>query len=87
MGDRFQVIADLDATTADAPRLAARVTAWLVAEGVLHAERARCVPGQSLGHSPGPHWERAVRDDWDRPPSDGLAVHTRRTGFTSGAAA
>ncbi|MFI9341409.1 hypothetical protein ACIG0D_09100 [Streptomyces sp. NPDC052773] len=86
MGDRFQVIADLDATTADAPRLAARVTTWLVAEGVLHAERTRCV-GQSLGHPPGPHRERAVRDDWDRPPSDGLAVHTRRTAFTSGAAA
>jgi len=79
------VIADLDATAADAPRLADRVVAWLAAEGVVRAGRTRCVPGQPRGHPPGPHWERAVRDDWDRPPSDGLAVHTRRTGFTSGA--
>ncbi|MFI0038470.1 hypothetical protein ACH4NS_23675 [Streptomyces mutabilis] len=85
MGDRFQVIVDLDAGEADARRLAGRVLERLVAEGVVLAERTRCVPGQPLGHPPGPHWERAVTDDWDLAPSDGLAVHTRRTGFTSGA--
>ncbi|GGQ08539.1 hypothetical protein ACFFKE_22495 [Streptomyces mutabilis] len=85
MGDRFQAIVDIDACGADACRLAGRVLEWLVAEGVVLAERTRCVPGQPLGHPPGPHWERAVTDDWDLAPSDGLAVHTRRTGFTSGA--
>ncbi|MFE9773996.1 hypothetical protein ACFYOV_20450 [Streptomyces sp. NPDC005931] len=85
MGDRFQVIVDLDADEADAGRLAQRVVEGLVAEGVVLAERTRCVPGGPPGHPPGPHWERAVSDDWDVEPSDGLAVHTRRTGFTSGA--
>ncbi|CAL9492405.1 hypothetical protein SUDANB176_03273 [Streptomyces sp. enrichment culture] len=85
MGDGFQVIVDLDADEADARRPARRVVEWLVAEGVVLAERTRCVPGQPLGHPPGPHWERAVTGDWDFEPSDGLAVHTGRTGFTSGA--
>jgi hypothetical protein len=85
VGDRFQTIVDLDATATDAEPLARRVLDWLAAEGVVLAERIKCVPGQPLGHPPGPHWERAVTDDWDFEPWDGLAVHTRRTGFTSGA--
>ncbi|AQS69060.1 hypothetical protein [Streptomyces pactum] len=85
MGDRFQVIVDLDAGGTDAERLARRALEWLVAEGVVLAERTPCVLGQPLGHPPGPHWQRAVGDDWDFEPWDGLAVHTRRTGFTSGA--
>jgi hypothetical protein len=85
VGDRFQTIVDLDATEADAESLARRVVEWLVAEGVVLAERTQCVLGQPLGHPPGPHWERAVTDDWDLEPWDGLAVHTRRTAFTSGA--
>ncbi|GHB36928.1 hypothetical protein GCM10010377_29850 [Streptomyces viridiviolaceus] len=85
MGDRFQVIVDLDASEADAGRLGRRVVDRLVAEGIVLAERTKCVLGQPLGHPPGPHWERAVTDDWDFEPWDGLAVHTRRTGFTSGA--
>ncbi|CAL9494765.1 hypothetical protein [Streptomyces griseomycini] len=85
MGDRLQAIVDLDATGAQARRLADRVVEWLAAEGIVLAERTPCVPGRPLGHPPGPHWHRAVTDDWDWPPSDGLAVHTVRTGFTSGA--
>jgi hypothetical protein len=85
MGDRFQVFADLDANAEDAPRLAARVVARLVADGVVLAEPVTRAPGQPPRHPPGPNWARAVTDDWDWPPSDGLAVHTRRTGFTSGA--
>jgi hypothetical protein len=85
MGDRFQAFVDLDAGSADAPRLAERVVARLAAEGIVLAERTRCVPGQPAGHPPGPNWQRAVTDDWDWEPSDGLTVHTRRTGFHSGA--
>ncbi|MEU9226017.1 hypothetical protein AB0D40_16790 [Streptomyces massasporeus] len=85
MGDRFQTIVDLDAGTADAAALAHRVVEWLVAEGVVLADRTNCVLGQPLGHPPGPRWERAVTDDWDHEPWDGLAVHTGRTAFTSGA--
>ncbi len=85
VGDFSQTLVDLDAGGADAARLAGRVVDWLVAEGVVLAERTDCVLGQPSGHPPGPHWDRAVGDDWDFEPSDGLAVHTVRTGFTSGA--
>lgn len=85
MGDRFQTIVDLDASPADAEALAHRVVEWLVAEGIVLADRTDCVLGRPLGHPPGPHWERAVSDDGDHEPWDGLAVHTGSTGFTSGA--
>ena len=85
MGDHFQVIVDLDAGAQDAPGLAERVVAWLVAEDIVRAERTKCVLGEPLGHPPGPDWHRAVTEDSDFEPDDGLAVHTRRTGFTSGA--
>ncbi|MFF9759692.1 hypothetical protein [Streptomyces sp. XY152] len=54
MGDRFQVIVDLDADQADAGRLARRVVERLVAEDVVLAERTTCVLGQPWGHPPGP---------------------------------
>ncbi|WP_437077701.1 hypothetical protein [Streptomyces sp. enrichment culture] len=85
MGDSFQTLVDLDAGGADAARLAGRVVDRLVAEGVVLAERTDRVLGQPLGHPPGPHWDRAVAGDRDFEPSDGRAVHTVRTGFTSGA--
>ncbi len=53
MGDRFQTIVDLDAGPADAEALAHRVVEWLVAEGVVLADRTNCVLGQPLGHPPG----------------------------------
>ncbi|GAB2753856.1 hypothetical protein [Streptomyces bullii] len=85
MGDYFQTIVDLDAGEDEAPRLAQRVVDWLVAEGIVLAEREDCVLGQPLGHPPGPHWERAAaEDDADWEPTDGLAVHTGRTVFDGG---
>ncbi|MGI5426632.1 hypothetical protein [Streptomyces sp. CA-179760] len=85
MGDSYQTIVDLDASATDAEHLARQVLAGLVEEGVVLADRTDCVLGRPLGHPPGPNWERAVTDDWDQEPWDGLAVHTSRTGFTSGA--
>lgn len=86
MGDTFQTIVDLDASPQDAPRLAERVVEWLVAEGIVLAERTPdCVYGQPLGHLPGPNWERAVTDQpWGRSPGDGLATYTERTVFHRG---
>lgn len=85
MGDHFRTIVDLDASPQHAPRLAERVVEWLVAEGIVLAERTDCVLGQPLGHPPGPNWMRAVGlDDADRDPSDGLAVYTGRTVFHGG---
>ncbi|MGI5376243.1 hypothetical protein ACQEV2_18690 [Streptomyces sp. CA-251387] len=85
MGDHFQTIVDRAASPQQAPQLAERVVEWLVAEGIVLAERTDCVFGQPLGHPPGPNWQRAVApDDADWDPWDGLAVYTGRTVFHGG---
>ncbi|MEU1573798.1 hypothetical protein ABZ519_22085 [Streptomyces collinus] len=82
MGDHYQTIVDLDANAAEAEPLARRVVDWLVAEGIVLAERTDCVLGLPLGHPPGPLWGRAVHGaDADDELWDGLAVHTGRTVF------
>jgi hypothetical protein len=60
VGDYFQVIADVEATGEEAPRLAADLLTWLVAEGIVRAERTDCVLGAPLGNPPGPRYEAAV---------------------------
>ncbi|GAB3842356.1 hypothetical protein ACFPIJ_42880 [Dactylosporangium cerinum] len=59
MGDWFQTIADLDATSAEAPGLAGGLVAWLVADGIVSAERTDCVFGADEGHPPGPRYTEA----------------------------
>ncbi|MFD8234977.1 hypothetical protein ACFV20_24250 [Streptomyces sp. NPDC059696] len=82
MGDHFQTIVDLDAGGADAEPLARRVVEWLVAEGIVLAERTDCVLSLPEGYPPGPRWERAVDEAAaDDEPGDGLAVHAVRTVF------
>lgn len=79
MGDHFQTIADIDATPEQAEELGARVVAWLVAEGIVHAERTYEMLGKSV-YSPGPRWD----DVTQRPEQggcDGLAVVTSGTVF------
>ncbi|MBN0044986.1 hypothetical protein JS756_12875 [Streptomyces actuosus] len=86
MGDHFRTVVDLDATPQQAARLAERAVRWLVAEGIVLAERTDCVLGPPLGHPPGPHWWRAVgaaRTDREKP-FDGLAVYAERTVFHGG---
>jgi DNA-directed RNA polymerase subunit RPC12/RpoP len=83
MGNHFQTVVDLDATQADASALAARGLGWLVAEGIVSAERTDCVLGAPLGHPPGPLWTKAVdHQDWE--PGDGLNIETGRTVFHGG---
>jgi hypothetical protein len=60
VGDYFQVIADVDAGGDEAPRLAAGLLTWLVAAGIVGAERTDCVLGAPLGNPPGPRYESAV---------------------------
>ncbi|MBW8485079.1 hypothetical protein [Actinomadura parmotrematis] len=60
MGDYFVAVVDVEATPRDAERLAADVRAWLVAEGVVAAERTECVIGSATGHAPGPRAGEAV---------------------------
>ncbi|MGW1658352.1 hypothetical protein [Streptomyces atratus] len=43
MGDHFQTIVDLDATEQDAARLGAGLLDWLIADGIVSAERTDCV--------------------------------------------
>ncbi|GAA1313406.1 hypothetical protein GCM10009647_039330 [Streptomyces sanglieri] len=86
MGDYFQTIVDLDATERDAQELGARVLDWLIADGIVAAERTDCVlGGDGYGHAPGPHFTKAVDDPdpvdlW----SNGFHVQTGRTVFDSG---
>ncbi|MEU1511959.1 hypothetical protein ABZ490_07325 [Streptomyces sp. NPDC005811] len=82
MGDRFQVIVDLDVREQDAPRLAEQLVERLVTDGIVLAEREGFLLG---AHPPGPHWHRAAAPDPDGDPTDGLAVHLGRGVFHSGA--
>lgn len=59
VGDWFQTIADLDATSEEAPGLASGLVAWLVAGGIVGAERTDCVLGADEGHPPGPRCTEA----------------------------
>jgi hypothetical protein len=79
MGDCFQTIADIDATPEEAAALGARVVAWLVAEGIVRAERTYEMLGRPV-HAAGPRWDEAT--EWPQPGGfDGLAVITGRTVF------
>ncbi|MFD7322650.1 hypothetical protein ACFV9D_16415 [Streptomyces sp. NPDC059875] len=83
MGSHFQTVVDLDATPTEAPALAARAVDWLVAQGIVRAERTDCVLGAPLGHPPGPRWASAVAYE-DGEPSEGLRIEVGRTVFHSG---
>jgi hypothetical protein len=83
MGDHFQTIVDLDATAADAPKLAARALGWLVREGIVRPEHTDCVLGAPSGNPPAEQWPKAVLDPgWE--PADGLKIETVRTVFWGG---
>ncbi|MFB7512153.1 hypothetical protein [Streptomyces sp. NPDC056144] len=72
MGSTFQTVVGLDATAEDAVAHGERVTAWLVAEGIVE-------PSKLL---PGPRWEAATGER-DPYPGAWLTVVTSRTVFVS----
>lgn len=85
MGDHFQTIVDLDATSASASGLASRALDWLIREGIARAERADCVLGAPLGHPPAGQWAKTAAEPgsgWE--PTDGLSIQARRTVFFGG---
>jgi hypothetical protein len=67
MGDHFQVIADVDASEAEAQELAEVLVKWLVADGVITNEATDCVLGADHGYPPGPNFQTVVNE-----PSKGL---------------
>ena len=62
MGDTFQIIADVEATEAAAPALAASVVRWLSDSDIITGQQAGCVLGAVAGYPPGPGYAAAVTD-------------------------
>jgi hypothetical protein len=62
MGDNFQIIADVEATEAEAPPLAESVVTWLAENAIIAATPADCVLGSGPGYSPGPGYTTAVSE-------------------------
>jgi hypothetical protein len=56
VGDYFQVIADVDATEAEAPVLAESIVRWLAGKGVILNTATDCVLGAVYGYPPGPRF-------------------------------
>lgn len=68
MGDYFERIVDVEATSEEAGLLAERAVGWMVAEGLITRERSSDgVYSLQVddGYRPGPNWERAVADSSD----------------------
>ncbi|SEN23712.1 hypothetical protein [Nonomuraea pusilla] len=89
MGDWFQTIVDVEATSEEAEALAAEVREWLVGSGVAAPERTPCVLDAELGHPPGPRAAEVAdasgwSPDWPGSWSGGVSVLTGRTVFDGG---
>lgn len=86
VGDYFAIIADVEATEAEAPELAASVVGWLTREGIIEAEPADCVLGAESGYPPGPRYTAAVTEPAElllRLQTNGVEVCTSRTVFSA----
>jgi hypothetical protein len=61
MGDWFQHVVDLDASTAEAPLLQDHLHAWLVQHGIIASTRSPCVlDALGRGYAPGPRYPLVV---------------------------
>jgi hypothetical protein len=84
VGDYFEIIADVEATEAEAPEFAAAVVDWLTGEDIIAAEPADCVLGAESGYPPGPRYASAVREPDERLfrlRTNGVEVCTSRAVF------
>ncbi|WP_405922732.1 hypothetical protein [Streptomyces sp. NBC_00035] len=70
----------LGATAEDAEALAERTVGWLVAEGIVLAERVDCRYGGRPVYMPGARWSQVTRER-RYVEADGLAVGTGRAVF------
>lgn len=88
VGDYFQVIADVEATEAEAPALAESMVHWLVGEGVIMKDLTDCVAsGTDSGYPPGPTFRAVVihpNDDFLTLWANGVEVSTGRRVFHPG---
>jgi len=87
VGDYFQVIADVEATEAEAPALAEAIVRWLAGTGVIMNDAADCVLGADAGYPPGPNF-RAVtarrNEDFLTLRTNGVEVTAHRRVFHPG---
>lgn len=60
MGDYFQIIADVEATQAEAQALAESVVRWLAGDGIIMPTATDCVLGAESGYPPGPRYDVAT---------------------------
>jgi hypothetical protein len=84
VGDWFQVIADVEASEAEAPALAASVIGWLRDARIIAGQPADCVLGADAGYPPGPRYVAAVTSPDEGLPglrTNGVEVQTARTFF------
>ena len=89
MGDFFQIVADVEASEAEAPALAASVVGWLGDSGIITGEQAGCVLGAAAGYPPGPGYAAAVTDPDELLAGlkvNGLQVSATRSVFVPGQA-
>jgi hypothetical protein len=87
VGDFFQIIADVEASQAEAGPLAAAVVCWLIDSGVIAGEQAGCVLGAAAGYPPGPGYAAAVTDPDELLAGlkvNGVEVSARRSVFFPG---
>lgn len=87
VGDTFQVIADVEASEAAAPALAAAVVGWLSDAGTITGPASACVPGPGSGYPPGPGYAAAVNEPDELLPGlkvNGVEVITTRSVFFPG---
>ncbi len=81
MGDTYQTLVDLEATEAEAERLAERVRDWLVGQGIVEAgpEDAEV---DDARYAAGPHFARSLQEPEEAASgADGLEVKVGRTVF------
>lgn len=85
MGENFQVIADVEATEAEAPALAGTVVSWLAGMGIIaSAATGDCLLGTGPGYPPGQNYMTAVSEPGHtllRLRTNGVEVHTTKTAF------
>jgi uncharacterized Zn-finger protein len=89
VGDFFQIVADVEASEAEAPALAASVVGWLGDSGIITGEQAGCVLGAAAGYPPGPGYAAAVTDPDELLAGlkvNGLQVSATRSVFVPGQA-
>jgi hypothetical protein len=84
VGDNFQIIADVEATEAEAQALAASVVNWLATTGIIAGDPVGSTLGTRPCYPPGPHYAAAVTSPDDTLAglrANGVEVHTTRTVF------